>query len=78
MEKEEKKEPTIYDLVLHQSMEIKTDVGGKVEITRVPGGWVYCFEYPGYRSSPIVFVPFNNEFQTVPVFALKGSKKNIK
>lgn len=61
---EEKKEKTIYELDLHKSLELKTDVGGKVEITRVPGGWVYCFEYPGFRQSPIIFVPFNNEYQS--------------
>jgi len=56
---------TVYTLELHDSMEIKTSLGGKVEITRVPGGWIYCFEYPGFRQSPIMFVPFHNEFQTV-------------
>jgi hypothetical protein len=65
MEKEEKKEKTVYTLGLHESMEIKTDLGGKVEITRVPGGWVYCFEYPGFRQSPILFVPFDNEYQVI-------------
>lgn len=59
MDIEEKKEKTIYDLKLHESIEVnKTIIGGKMEITRVPGGFVYCFEYPGYRQSPIVFVPF--------------------
>ena len=62
MEKEEK---TIYSLGLHQSMELKTDFGGKVEVTRVPGGWVYCFEYSGFRQSPIIFVPLDNEFMVI-------------
>lgn len=63
MEKETKKEKNIYELKLHEMLEIKTDVGGTIEITRVPGGWSYAFNYPGYRQSPVVFVPFNNEFQ---------------
>jgi len=52
---------TIYGLKLHEMLEVKTDVGGKIEITRVPGGWVYAFEYVGFRQSPIVFIPYNEE-----------------
>ena len=55
-------EKNIYNIGLHETLEIKTNVGGKIEITRVSGGWVYAFEYPGFRQSPIVFVPFDNEF----------------
>lgn len=51
-------EKTIYELKLHETLEVKTNVGGKIEITRVPGGWIYAFDYPGYRQSPIIFVPF--------------------
>ena len=61
--KPKEKEKTIYDLSLHESISVTNTVGGKVEITRVPGGWVYAFDYPGFRQSPIVFVPFNNDFQ---------------
>lgn len=69
-----KKEKTIYDLVLHETMNISESIdvvkdnGEKVvvikkyEVTRVAGGWVYAFDYPMFRQSPIVFVPFNNEF----------------
>ena len=56
-------EKTIYNIALHETLEIKTNLGGKVEVTRVAGGWVYSFEYPGFRQAPVVFVPFNNEFQ---------------
>lgn len=75
---ETKKEKTIYDLKLHETLVVIENIKRPVinannntetvddikryEITRVPGGWVYAFEYPGFRQSPIVFVPFNNEF----------------
>ena len=52
------KEKTVYELELHETLELKTNIGGKIEVTRVPGGWVYAFEYPGFRQSPVVFVPF--------------------
>lgn len=68
MEKENKKKETIYDLELHKTLlveeVVKTDstddrgVQKKYEVTRVPGGWVYAFEYPGWRQTQIVFVPF--------------------
>ena len=68
---EEKKEKTIYDLNLHEAISITTDIGGKVEITCVPGGWVYAFDYPGFRQSPIVFVPY---CEGVPI--INKTKKN--
>jgi len=61
MEKETK-EKTVYTLELHEALEFPGSLGGKIEVTRVPGGWVYCFEYIGIRQSPIVFVPFDKEF----------------
>ena len=69
-----KEEKTIYELGLHETLFIEEStlppagnngnepVIKKYEVTRVPGGWVYSFEYPGFRTSPIVFVPFSNEF----------------
>ena len=64
--KEETKQKTIYDLKLHEVLVITTNVGGKVEITRCAGGWIYCYEYPGFRQAPVVFVPFDNEFMEIP------------
>lgn len=55
---------SIYELGLHESIAITTNLGGKVEVTRVSGGWIYCYEYPGFRQAPIVFVPFDNEFMS--------------
>ena len=63
---EEKIEKTIYELSLHETIEIKGSIGGKFEVTRVPGGWVYAFEYPGFHQSPIVFIPFDKEFISPP------------
>lgn len=65
----EKKEKSIYDLELHQTLFVEEEVlingvdksTKKYEVTRVPGGWVYAFEYPGFRQSPIVFVPFRDD-----------------
>lgn len=67
---------TIYELKLHKTITIeekigeielsgnrKEDVIKKYEVTRVPGGWCYSFDFPNFRQSPVVFVPFNNEFQ---------------
>ena len=74
---ENKKEKTIYTLGMHETLfveepvEIKTESGAmskstkKYEVTRVPGGWVYAFEYPGFRQSPIVFVPWANEVERI-------------
>lgn len=64
------KEKTIYNLKLHETLVIEEEVTNGLgiksfkgyEITRVAGGWVYAFEFPGFREAPIVFVPFNNEF----------------
>lgn len=68
-------EKTIYNLKLHETLEVSKEVellidGGvttksikKFDVTRVPGGWVYAFDYPGWRQSQTVFVPFNNDFQ---------------
>lgn len=51
-------EKTIYTLELHEQLVLeKTELTGRIEVTRVHGGWVYCFDYPGFRQSPIVFVP---------------------
>lgn len=51
-----KKEKTIYDLELNESI----DVNGHT-VHRVPGGWIYMTYNYGKVSS--VFVPFDNEFQ---------------
>jgi len=60
------KEKTIYDLELNEGMEVKSTIaGGKIEVTRVPGGWVYAFDYPGYHQSPVVFIPWNSEFHGI-------------
>ena len=58
----DEKEKTIYELDLHEMIKVHTEKEGSMEITRVPGGWVYAFDYPGIRQSPIIFVPFDKEF----------------
>jgi hypothetical protein len=60
---------TVYDLELHETLTVEKvmgkgatgqDITKKIEITRVPGGWVYAFEYPGWRQTQMAFVPFDN------------------
>lgn len=62
---EEKKEKTVYDLALHETLVIERPIGGSIEVTRVPGGWLYAMDFPGYRQSPITFVPFDNGFMNL-------------
>ena len=63
------KEKTVYDLKLHETLTViveKEEGEDKtMEVTRVPGGWVYTFEFPGWRQSPIVFVPFSDEIKKI-------------
>lgn len=49
-------EKTIYDLELHEEMELVTE-DFIYKIIRVPGGWIY----KAYGST-MVFVPFHGEF----------------
>lgn len=66
MEKE--KEKTIYSLGLHETMfvseQLRPGLFKRYEITRVPGGWIYAFEYPiiGGVDTSLTFVPLNDEF----------------
>lgn len=66
MEKE-KEIKTIYDLAMHETMLVLGSIDGvketekKIEVTRVPGGWIYAFEFPGFRQAPTVFVPYVTE-----------------
>lgn len=54
----------IYNMRLHEKVEITVDEF-RVEVVRVPGGWLYK-EPNSFDSSPsYTFVPFNNEFQEV-------------
>lgn len=62
MKDEKQKEKTIYELGLHETLKVANSVGGTIEVTRCPGGWVFAFEYPGWRQSQIVFIPYNAEF----------------
>lgn len=55
----------IYDLKLHESTFI--DDKNLIEVTRVPGGWIYHFIEWDYltddeKTRRHVFVPFDNEF----------------
>lgn len=59
-----KEEKTIYSLELHKTLFIQEEMGPGVykryEVTRVPGGWVYAFEYPvmGGVDTKLTFVPW--------------------
>ena len=69
------KEKTIYDLELHEILVIQTSIGSKIEITKVANGWIYSFDYPGYRQCATVFVPFDNQYQSP---TKKNEKKETK
>jgi hypothetical protein len=56
----------IYNLKLHEVMTVSTKGDGKMDIIRVPGGWIYVVDFPGYRQAPSVFVPFQDEFRPIP------------
>jgi hypothetical protein len=55
-------EINIYNMKLHDIFEIK-DRTFTGTITRVPGGWIYERDMPGYSHSTSTFVPLDNEFQ---------------
>ncbi len=57
----------IYDLDLHERVMVKSGI----EAVRVPGGWIYIFDFAGYQQAPTLFVPFHNEYQNVPLPAYK-------
>lgn len=73
----EKKEKTIYDLEFNETMivdELHMEHDDsvplesrillrRIEVTRVPGGWIYNIEYPRNQQNPVVFIPFNAEFK---------------
>lgn len=52
---------TIYDLELHESLNVQTDSNYLI-INRVPGGWVYN-SYVGGTAVSSTFVPLSNEFK---------------
>lgn len=56
------KDKTIYDLELHESMEVKT---GPVnwEVTRVASGWLYQDNNPNRTTVSEFFVPYSNRFK---------------
>jgi hypothetical protein len=68
-------EKTIYDLTLHEVLKVKNGTNGDTEITRVPNGWIYAFDYPGYHQSPLVFVPYHTEFVLALTKKTNGNKK---
>lgn len=55
MNKDSQKEKSIYDLGLHE----KINISLRVYAQRVPGGWIYYESHYNIAT----FVPFNNEFQ---------------
>jgi len=51
-------EDNIYTLILNETVLING-----FNITRVPGGWIYQKTNPfNDASSPLVFIPYNEEF----------------
>ncbi len=63
-----KKVKDIYDLELHESLDLE-----ELVIIRVPGGWVYHWDFDNNRfGKSSQFVPFNHEFQKYQERLSKG------
>jgi hypothetical protein len=58
-EEETKRPKSIYNLELHEALEITKGV----YVLRVPGGWIYNYEKPHVNILETVFVPLSLEFQ---------------
>ena len=65
-------EDSIYNLKLHEILDVNEFAGRSIQVQRVPGGWNYIYQetiYGGIGSNSrsisisTVFVPFNDEFQ---------------
>ena len=59
---EETKIKSIYELDLHETTQVPNSKLGETDVTRVPGGWLYAWDFGLGRNIIITFVPFNNEF----------------
>lgn len=57
-----KKEKTIYDLKLNETIE--TPKKSEVYYTRVPGGWLYEIPSQDAYLGVAVFIPYSDEFKT--------------
>lgn len=55
----------LYSLKLHQIMIVHEGKNVKMYATRVPGGWIYSYEYKTASCGPdhAVFVPYDLEFR---------------
>jgi len=51
----------IYNLSLHEYADVNDGIF-RGTIIRVPGGWLYSWDMPGYGTATTTFVPFDNEF----------------
>lgn len=58
-------ENDIYSMGLHETL-TPTTKHGAIMILRVPGGWVY-YNWVEESGTTASFVPFDNEFQKVPL-----------
>jgi len=57
------KRKTIYDLDLHEDIELHT-LTTNIIIMRVPGGWLYdCHDYDKDEFKQGTFIPFNDEYK---------------
>lgn len=69
----------LYEMKLHDKILIEDPID-HYYVTRVPGGWIYhtIHSIPNSRNEPedirmsSVFVPFDNEFQSIPTAAKQG------
>lgn len=52
----------LYEMELHE----RRYVSDEIDVTRVPGGWIYTKYRLDQQAMTSVFVPFDNEFQPIP------------
>lgn len=54
------KEVDLYNMNVHDQYHVR-DGAFNYSILRVPGGWIYSFDWRGYSEAPCVFVPLTLE-----------------
>lgn len=60
---EETKRKSIYELDLHESTQVNISKLGETDVTRVPEGWLYAWDFGLGRNIIVTFVPFDDEMK---------------
>jgi hypothetical protein len=68
MENIYKSDKSIYELKFHESLSFSDGEHKDINITRVPGGWIYRILDSDFNNT--IFVPFSDEFMSEDTFKL--------